>query len=267
MSKPTKKDGVHGTWSIMGIIKSQSDIRALKEAGRVTQSVLSALCESCIPGTSTLVLEQLANRLLSQHRSTAPFKSFDGFNHAICVSVNEEIVNGPPSRERILKEGDLVSIATAAEHRGLFGKAARTVYVGAHPSSEISGLLQAGRQVIEQAISRSTQVSTLNELLKVIPETAAQFGVSVIPDLGGSGIGKKLHDWPSVPNNPADLDENISLREGLCFTLMPMLSLGGSVPSVTHADGWTLLTGDGAVSAHVADTLLMTSGGLQNLTG
>lgn len=250
----------------MGILKSQSDIRALTEAGRITREVLTALCDACVSGTSTRTLEELANRLLSQYRSTAPFKSFDGFNQAICISINEEIVNGPPSRERILQSGDVVSIATAAEHRGIYGKAARTICVGNNPSADISRLLEGASQVIDQAIARSARIATLNELLSVIPETAAQAGLSVIPDLGGSGIGKKLHDWPAVPNNPADLEETIPLQEGLCFTLMPMLSLGQPVPATTHEDGWTLLTGDGALSAHVADTLLMTQNGLRNMT-
>lgn len=250
----------------MGIVKNNTDIRSLKEAGQITKDVLQALKEASVTGVSTIELETLANRLLAGYRSTAPFKTFEGFNHAICVSINDEIVNGPPSRERILRDGDVVSIATAAEHRGIYAKAARTVYVGAQPLEDISRLLQGTGQVLQNAISKASTVTTLNDLLTVVPETAREFGLTVIAGLGGAGIGKKLHDWPAVPNDPSSLEEIIPLQPGLCFTLMPMFSLGKDIPYKDHEDGWTLLTGDQSFAAHIADTLLMTAGGLQNIT-
>lgn len=251
----------------MGLIKSHSDLRALKEAGRITNAVLAALGEHCVPGTSTLELELSANRLLAENRSTAPFKNYEGFNHAICVSVNQEIVNGPPSRERILKAGDLVSIATAAEHRGIHAKAARTFYVGTQPPAEIARLLAGTAAVTSNAVSASRTCATLNELLAVVPETAGQFELTVLAELGGAGIGKKLHESPPIPNDPAALEAVVPLAPGLCFTLMPMFSLGNDATCKNHEDGWTLLTGDDALSAHFADTLWMGPDGLEVITG
>jgi len=253
------------------MIKNHSERKALQHAGGITQLVLTELGQVLTPGVSTITLESLANRLLSMHRSTAPFKSYQSFNHAICVSINDEIVNGPPSRERWIQAGDLVSIATAAEHRGIHAKAARTFYVG-NPATEpsvtenISRLLQGTDAVIAAAQTRASQVKTLNELLEIVPETASSYGLTVIRDMGGSGIGKKLHQSPPTPNSPADLTETVPLVSGLCFTLMPMFSLGENADYLEHADHWTLLTADGSLSAHVADTLLMSEDGLLNIT-
>lgn len=251
----------------MGVLRSQTDLRSLKEAGRITRDLLAALCEASRPGVSTVELEALANRFLGQNRSTAPFKSYEGFNHAICVSLNEEIVNGPPSRERILKEGDLVSIATAAEHRGIHGKAARTIYMGAQPPEDTLRLITGTASVIPAAVEASKDVKTLNELLNAVPESASKHGLTILRNLGGAGIGKKLHEWPPVPNSPKDLEETVTLEPGLAFTLMPMLCLGSGDELDMHADNWTYLTQDRALSAHFADTLLMTDDGLVNLTG
>lgn len=256
----------------MGLIKSNADIRCLKEAGRIVCELLALLGTEAKPGVSTITLEVAANRFLAQHRSSAPFKTFEGFNQAICVSINEEIVNGPPMRERLIRDGDVVSIATAAEHRGLYAKAARSFYVGLEPPEDIQRLLNGTAAVIENAIQQSSidpsvRVTTLNDLLSVVPKTAHQFGLTVIRDLGGAGIGKKLHDAPSVPNDPGALQEVVPLRPGLCFTLMPMLSLGQNTECELHEDGWTLVTKDRAIAAHVADTLLMSDDGLLNITG
>lgn len=245
----------------MGILKSNSDIRYLGEAARVAAQVCEALMEAAVAGISTTELEATANRLLAQHRSTAPFKQFEGFNHAICVSVNDEIVNGPPSRERVLKEGDLVSIALGAEIRGLHGKVARSKVIGAG-TPDIHRLLAGTSACFDRAVERSKQVETLNYLLAVIPETAAEYGLSLVERLGGTGIGKKLHDFPPTPNNPKDLEEVIPLEPGMAFTLMPMFTLGTAGPYREHADGWTYCTHDGSLAAHVAETMLVTEAGL-----
>ncbi len=249
----------------MGLLKNQSDLRALRQAGKITHTVLAALQAHAQPGTPLAKLERLANQLLAQHRSTAPFKSFNGFNHAICVSINDEIVNGPPSRQRELQPGDLVSIATAAEHRNIHAKAARSFWVGPPPQPDVPDLVGGATAVIQRVMAAGPSLKTLNELLAIIPQTAQDYGLSVIAGLGGSGIGKQLHQAPEVPNDPADLETVIPLSPGLCFTLMPMVSLGSTRFKVAD-DGWTFLTEDGSLAAHVADTLLVTEHGLDNIT-
>lgn len=250
----------------VGILKNHTELKAIREAGKITAFVLNKLFCACQPGVSTLELEALANRLLAQSRSTAPFKRYEGFNHAICISFNDEIVNAPPSRERILKEGDLVSIATAAEQRGIHAKAARTFYLGETPPENIQRLLTGTSEAIARVAAASKTCATLNEILAEIPKTAEAYGLTILEKLGGAGIGKHLHEDPWIPNMPEELDETISLRPGFACVVMPMFSLGENAGVIKHSDGWTYLTQDGAVSAHFADTLLMTEEGFINLT-
>jgi len=255
----------------MGIIKSHSDKNALQQAGRITQNVLDTLGKMLSPGLSTVELEISANRILSQSRSTAPFKSYHGFNHAICVSLNDEIVNGPPSRERKIQAGDVVSIATAAEYRGIHAKAARTFYVNPDQNTSswpepVRRLIQGTDAVIQAAVQKRPHCQTLNQLLTVVPETAQTFGLTLIQNMGGAGIGKKLHENPPIPNDPEDLTETIPLQPGLCFTLMPMFCLGSDPAYRESEDGWTFITNDGSLSAHFADTLLITDDGVINVT-
>lgn len=250
----------------MGILKNRTEIKAIQDAARITDHVLTELINTCQPGISTVELETLANRLLAKNRSTAPFKSYDGFNHAICISLNDEIVNGPPSRERILKSGDLVSIATAAEQRGIHAKAARTCYLGTPVPDDIQRLLTGTQLAIAHVVEASKQVDTLNAILEEIPKTAEQHGLAILEGLGGASIGKRLHEEPYIPNSPELLQKTIPLQPGFAFVLMPMFSLGKETDFIQHEDGWTYLTQDGALSAHFADTLLMTENGLINLT-
>ena len=255
----------------MGIIKSHSDKKALQQAGHITETVLDALGKMLAPNLPTMELEICANRILSQFRSTAPFKSYHGFNHAVCVSINDEIVNGPPSTERLIQMGDVVSIATASEYRGIHAKAARTFYVTPDQNratwpEPIARLIQGTEAAIEAVIQKRPHCQTLNQLLTIVPETAKASQLSLIQNMGGAGIGKKLHENPPIPNDPQDLTETIPLQPGLCFTLMPMFCLGANTSYREHENGWTFITEDGALSAHVADTLLITDDGAVNIT-
>jgi len=192
----------------VGILKNRTEIKAIQDAARITDHVLTELINTCHPGISTVELETLANRLLAKNRSTAPFKSYDGFNHAICISLNDEIVNGPPSRERILKLGDVVSIATAAEQRGIHAKAARTCYMGTSVPDDIQRLLTGTRLAIAHVVEASKQVDTLNAVLEEIPKAAEQYNLIILEGLGGAAIGKRLHEEPYIPNMPELLQKN-----------------------------------------------------------
>lgn len=249
----------------MGVFKNRTDLQSLREAARIAGAVCDALIEAAQPGVSSLELEALANRLLQQNRSTAPFKQFDGFGHAICLSLNDEVVNGPPSRERVLKENDLVSIAVGSCYRGLHGKAARTCYLG-EPSADIQRLVEGTKAVFPAVLEASRTTTSLRSILERIPAVAEQFGLTLIERNAGAGIGKQLHEFPYVPNHPKDLVEPVTLVPGTALTFMPMLSLGASGQWVTHEDGWTQVTQDGALSAHFAETCLMTDGGFEILS-
>lgn len=246
----------------MSILKSRTDLSLLKTAAQVAGSVCDQLMEAAQPGVSSIELEQLANRLLQMNRSTAPFKHFEGFGHAICLSLNEEIVNGPPSRERVLKEGDLVSIAVGSCHKGFHGKAARTRYLGSAPPEPVQRLLEGTQAIFPTFLEASMSTASFDFLLEKGVKLAHSYQLTIIEGAGGAGIGKYLHEEPIIPNHPKDLTESITLMPGFAFTLMPMMSVGEDSRFIIHEDGWTQVTADGALSAHFAETCLMTDHGL-----
>lgn len=249
----------------MGVFKNRTDLQTLQTAGRIAGEVCDALIEAAQPGVSTVELETLANRLLAQRRSSAPFKPFYNFNHAICVSINAEIVNGPPSRERVLTEGDLVKIAIGSCYKGLHGKAARTTYCG-EPSPDIERLISGTGQAIFAAVEASRTTTSLKAMLKAIAQTAQQYRLTLIDESGGCGIGRQLHEPPLTPNDPDRLEADVDVVPGMAFTLMPMMTLSPHGGWTLHEDGWTQVTHDGDLAAHVADTCLMTDAGLVLLT-
>ncbi len=250
----------------MGIFKSNSDLKNLKEASRIAGFVLGELLAQARPDVSTVGLEVAANKLLGQHRSSAPFKQFDNFNNAICISINDEVVNGPPSRERVLKEGDVVSIAIGTEYRGLHGKAAGTIYVGSRPPEDVERLLKGTRALFDHLEKNPAGYGSLNELLGLIPKFAKQHDLRVIRDTFGTGIGKKLHEAPYAPNDPEKLEGIVELVPGMAVVLMPMMTLGETDEWVEHEDKWTHVMKDGSLAAHFAETLLVTENGIEILT-
>lgn len=249
----------------MSILKSRTDRRYLTEAAKLAAQICDDLIEHAKPGVSTLGLEAEAIKHLQANRSTAPFKSFDGFGHAICISINDEIVNGPPSRERILQKGNVVSIAIGTSQRGIHGKAARTAYIGGTPPIPIERLLTGTREILDRDSHRLQPGETVNQLLADMAAIAGKNDLRILANSGGCGIGKVLHMSPYIPNTLSELNQSIPMPEGFAFTLMPMMTLGESTEKLVHEDGWTQVTADHALSAHFADTMLMTEDGLLNL--
>ncbi|MBX2859986.1 MAG: M24 family metallopeptidase [Vampirovibrio sp.] len=250
----------------MGLLKSNTDLRHLKLAAKLAGEICEELLQACEPGMATAALAEKAELLLRQNRSSAPFKHFDGFGHPMCVSVNEEIVNGPPKSDKLINSGDVVSVAIGTEIRGIHGKAARSRYLGTPIPPEVAKLLDGTSAVFKTIAANPTQWKTLNDLLQEIPNAAANADLTVIHGTGGNGIGKRMHEDLPTPNDPSILSETIPLTPGLAFTLMPMLSLGENPETVLANDGWTWVTQDNSLSAHIAETVLMTENGLEILS-
>ncbi len=249
----------------MGILKSTSDVKSLKEAAKAAGSICDHLIQLAKPGVNTLHLETLAVEELKRVRSSAPFRQVDNFGFATCISLNEEVVNAPPKADKVIQEGDLVSIAIGTEIRGIHGKAARTVYVGNSPSPDIARLLQGTGQIFQE-LHQFPPESQLRPILERINQIAAENQLVVVDQTGGAGIGKRLHEVPNTPNNPEELEEDVKLNLGFAFTLMPMMGLGDSGAWTLAEDGWTYVLKSGQLAAHFADTLWVASEGIVNLS-
>ncbi|MCA9789964.1 MAG: M24 family metallopeptidase [Cyanobacteria bacterium HKST-UBA06] len=246
------------------LINNRTDRRHLKQAADIAHQVCHTLIDTLEPGMALSALEQQANRLLAQQQSSAPFKRFDEYGYAICVSINDGIVNGPPLAEITLTEGDVVSIAVGSEYRGLHGKAAQTRVLSDHPPSDVVQLLEGTAALFDSF--PTDRFSSLNALIAyqqtLIEDT---HGLTLLAKTGGCGIGKQLHQFPPVPNRLEELDITVPFEEGMAFTLMPMTSLGPSKEWFLADDGWTYLTQDGALAAHVGHMMLYTDGCLTRL--
>jgi methionyl aminopeptidase len=251
------------------VYTSKTDQRHLREAAQLAGTLCEQLINTLEPGMTTLAIDSEATRLLQQHRSLAPFRQFEGFGHACCVSVNDGIVNGKPSDDVIIQAGDVVSIAIGTCIGRMHGKAARTAYVGADSDrpEDVSRLLQGTMAVFERIQQTSGAFNTIASLAQLIETCAAEFGLQLIERSSGQGIGYCLHEPPEYPNTLADITTDQPIPVGHAFTLMPMMTLGPTGPwTVDSQDGWTHRTSDGALAAHEADTLLMTPDGPINLS-
>ena len=241
-------------------ITSRTDQKALRQAAQKAHRIMDILLDACQEGTSTVQLEALAVEQLALERSSAPFRLFDGFNHATCISLNDEIVNGPPSRERKLLNGAMVKVAIGTEVKGLHGKVARTKVVGDQPNKKQARLMEGCQAVFERIEGK--RFSTAAELLNLMPQLAEEHDLRLIDKACGYSIGKGLHQLPAFPCDPKDLKADFTLEPGLAFTLMPMMTLGSIGTFHIHQDGWTEVQTEGALCAHFCETLWINSKGL-----
>ena len=254
----------------MPLVKSNTDIKSLRHAGQIAGNVLEQVFNTIEPGiTTTMALEQVANRELAKNRATAPFKQFDGFGFALCISINDEIVNGPPSATRVIQAGDLVSIAIGTEYRGMHGKCARTRYIQAGPNAALPADIQrllTGTEAIFKAIKSQTTVFTqLDDIAAALREHAQTHQLSIIDQSFSTGIGKKLHDAPIISHTP-DESNTGKLEPGLAIVIMSMMTLSSSGKWHVADDQWTQVMDDNAPAAHFAETVFVTPEGLELLT-
>lgn len=237
-------------------IDNEEDLLGLRRAGRVVAAALAAMKQAVREGISTEELDELAARVLRQHGArSAPNLVYD-FPGTTCISVNDEAVHGVPDG-RQLQKGDLVTLDVTVELDGYFADAAVTV--GVPPVPEVGQRLIA---CAEAAFTRATQVARSGERLAVlgghVEAEVERHGFSVIRDLCGHGIGRSIHESPSVVNY-YEPNERGRLTEGLVIALEPIIS-AGATRTYTDTDGWTLATVDGSLTAHYEHTMVITKG-------
>jgi methionyl aminopeptidase len=253
----------------MGIVlKNELELARMRAAGRVVAAVLDAVEAACVPGVTTGELERIADRELRRHGARSAFLGYGPrgappYPAVLCTSVNSVVVHGIPSEAEILHEGDLVGIDFACHRDGFCADAARTIAVGVI-SAPARDLLAATRRCLERAIELCVPGRRLGDVGAAIERAATGRGFSVVRDFVGHGIGRAMHEPPSVPNH-GHPGRGLRLQPGLVLAIEPMLTAGGG-DVVLDDDGWTVRTADGSLSAHVEHSVAITADGPRVLT-
>lgn len=244
-------------------IKSAKEIELMREAGRLLEITHNELAKAIKPGISTWEIDKLGEKIIRSFGCVPNFLNYNGFPASICVSVNDEVVHGIPSRHRILQEGDIVSLDAGLIYKGFHSDAARTHAVG-KVSPEAQKLMDVTKQSFFEGIKYAKAGCHLHEISAAIGNYARSHGYGVVEDLVGHGIGKALHEDPQIPNFPQKR-RGIRLMPGMTLAIEPMINIGR--PDVEWLDDdWTVVTEDGSLSAHYENTVLITEGEPELLT-
>lgn len=238
-------------------IKSEREIELMTQAGRILEIVHEEMEKALKPGMTTLDIDAIGEEVIRSYGCEPSFLNYNGYPASICVSVNEEVVHGIPSRNRIIQEGDIVSLDAGLIYKGYHSDAARTHAVG-EISEEAKKLIEVTRQSFFEGIKYAKEGNYLFEISGAIGRHAAGFGYGVVRELCGHGIGTHLHEDPEIPNFPM-MRRGPKLKAGMTLAIEPMINLGTEKVRWLD-DDWTVVTRDGKLSAHYENTVLITKG-------
>jgi methionyl aminopeptidase len=246
-------------------LKSNHELELMRVAGRLTAQILAEICELAKPGVTTWDLDEVAEARCRELKVKPAFKGYQGFPGCLCVSVNEEIVHGIPSKKRILRSGDLLGIDFGIQKDGYFGDTARTVIIGGEPpTSEAAKLVDGTREALQRGIDACRVGNRVFDIGYAVQNYVEGLGFSVVREFVGHGIGRELHEDPQVPNFGMK-GRGAPLREGMVLAIEPMVNIGTHEVRVL-ADGWTAVTADRSLSAHFEHTVAITARGPEILT-
>jgi methionyl aminopeptidase len=244
-------------------LKTPQEIQAIRRAGRIIGLLFHAMALRVQPGVTTGELDEFVDEFIRGHEGAIPaFKGLYGFPASACISVNEEVVHGIPSKRRLLS-GDIVTVDVGVKLDGWFADAARTFAVGAL-DPETQRLLDVTLESLEQGIAQARPGNRLGDIGHAVQTVAERAGFGVVRDLVGHGIGREPHEEPQVPNY-GQPGRGLKMQAGLVLAIEPMVNAGG-VAIRTLADRWTVVAADGSRSAHFEQTVAITNDGPLVLT-
>jgi methionyl aminopeptidase len=244
-------------------IQSSADRKALERAGRIVAETLDLLVRALRPGVTTAELDGLAAALFRRRGARSAPALVYGFPGTVLISVDDEIVHGVPGSRR-LQNGDLVKLDVTVEKDGYIADAARSVVVGSS-GERAERLIACAEAAFEAGLAVARPGVLVNEIGRAVESQVRQWGFSVVRGLAGHGVGRTIHEEPSVPNEYDPRQRDV-LTEGLVLTIEPMVSAGSSRPEQA-ANGWTIRTSDGSLAAHYEHTIVITRGAPLVLTG
>lgn len=247
----------------MIIIKSEEEVELMRTAGKVTAEILERLEQFIKPGISTMDIDEFVEEFIRKHDMVPSFKGLYDFPASACVSVNDEVVHGIPSKKRKLREGDIVSVDTGATYKDYVSDAARTYAVGSI-EPEAQRLIDAAKDSFFQGLEFCRVGYRLSDISHAIQKKVESEGFGVIRDFVGHGVGRSMHEEPQIPNFGAP-GRGPRLARGMVFAIEPMITQG-TYEVETLFDNWTVVTLDGKLAAHYENTVVITDGEPELLT-
>lgn len=239
-------------------IKSEREIELMRHAGEVLAKTHQELAEHIKPGTTTWHINKIADEIIRSYSCIPSFLNYSGYPASVCISVNEEVVHGIPSKSTIIKDTDIVSIDAGVIWKGYHSDAART-YAMPAASKEALELIKVTEESFFEGIKYAKSGNFLNDICSAIDEYLSSRGYGIVRALVGHGVGSELHESPEVPNFKMN-HKGVRLRAGMTLAIEPMVNIGrGDVDFLD--DGWTVKTSDGTLSAHYENTVLITDEG------
>jgi len=245
-------------------IKSAREVKIMRQASHIVATVLREVMGMVEPGQTTGDIDAYAEKRIREMGATPSFKGYHGFPASICASINNEVVHGIPSPKRVIRQGDLLKVDTGAYFDGYHGDSCITICVGDAPQ-EAQILSRVAKEALMAGLSQVKAGNTLLDIAGAVEDHVKANGFSVVEDYTGHGVGRNLHEEPSVFNFRTDELPNVTLRPGMTLAIEPILN-AGSKACRTLRDQWTVVTRDGSLSAQWEHTVLVTSDGCEILT-
>ena len=245
-------------------VKSQREIEIMRQAGSIVATVLKEIAQIVQPGMTTADLDAYADKQIREMGATPSFKGYHGFPGSICASINHEAVHGIPSSKRVIRPGDVLKVDTAACYQNLHGDSCITLGVG-KVSPKTEKLIQVAEEALYKGIEQVKAGAYLIDIAGAVQDCVEGHGFSVLENYTGHGIGRNMHEEPSVFNFRTRQMPNVKLRAGMTLTIEPIVTAGSKVTR-TLSDRWTVVTLDKSLAAQFEHTLLVTDNGYEILT-
>jgi methionyl aminopeptidase len=246
----------------MIVLKSKDEMNRMRVASSITAEILAVLAERARPGVTTGELDAIAEELTRKRGATPAFKGYTvggrTFPATVCISINDEVVHGIPSKDRVLRDGDIVGLDFGVSYEGFYGDSARTVAIG-RVGEDARRLIEVTRTALEAGIEAMQPGRHLVDVSAAIEDVVEGAGFSIVREFVGHGIGRRLHEDPQVPNYRTGA-RGPRLQEGLVLAVEPMVNMGRPEVELMD-DGWTAVTRDGTLSAHFEHSVAITATG------
>lgn len=239
------------------VIKSQREIELMKEAGRILALTHEEMRKAIKPGISTYHIDKLGEEVIRSYNCIPSFLNYNGYPASVCISVNDEVIHGIPSKDRIIKEGDIVSLDCGVIYNGYHSDSARTYGVG-EISDKAKELIATTKESFFEALKVCHEGNHIQDIGRAVYDYITARGFTAVEDFVGHGVGAVLHEAPEVPNFPRR-GKGPKLKAGMTIAIEPMINIG-TKDVLWMDDDWTIVTADGELSAHYENTVLITEG-------